>query len=82
MRSELKTSLKELGMKSSTFEVEFDKLEQIGVNGQDDVKFNFSANAGQQARSLAKTASGENLADYAGHQKYICSRRSLFNPSF
>lgn len=60
----VENELKELGMKSSTFEVEFDKLEQIGVNGQDDVKFNFSANAGQQARSLAKTASGGELSRF------------------
>lgn len=56
--------LKELGMKSSKFQVEFNRLEQIYANGQDDVKFNFSANAGQEVKSLAKTASGGELSRF------------------
>lgn len=64
VENRVENELKELGMKSSTFEVEFDKLEQIYANGQDDVKFNFSANAGQEVKSLAKTASGGELSRF------------------
>lgn len=56
--------LKELGMKSSQFEVEFKLLENISANGQDDVEFVFSANKGQDVKSLSKTASGGELSRF------------------
>ena len=56
--------LHELGMKSSHFETKFKKLDEIGPNGQDDVEFVFSANKGQELKSLSKTASGGELSRF------------------
>ncbi len=56
--------LHELGMKSSLFETKFKKLDEIGYNGQDDVEFVFSANKGQELKSLLKTASGGELSRF------------------
>lgn len=49
--------LKDLGMKDTLFKVEF-KEKDLSVDGFDDVEFIFSANKGQDLKSLAKTASG------------------------
>ena len=56
--------LKELGMKSSKFEVNFTKLSSFTNNGCDNVEFVFSANKGQEVKSLAKTASGGELSRF------------------
>lgn len=64
IEDKVEKELKQLGMKSSKFQVEFKLFEQISSNGQDDVKFNFSANAGQEVKSLAKTASGGELSRF------------------
>ena len=56
--------LKELGMKSSQFEVKFDKLSEVNSNGIDNVEFVFSANKGQDVKSLSKTASGGELSRF------------------
>lgn len=56
--------LKELGMKSSKFQVNFKLFDQPTANGQDDVEFVFSANKGQEIKSLAKTASGGELSRF------------------
>ncbi len=56
--------LKDLGMKSARFEVEILPLPEISLNGNDDVRFNFSANAGQEVKSFAKTVSGGELSRF------------------
>lgn len=56
--------LKELGMKSSQFEVQFKQLSKPSSNGIDDVEFIFSANKGQEIKSLSKTASGGELSRF------------------
>ena len=56
--------LRELGMKSSSFGVKFNRLETITLEGLDDVEFVFSANKGQELKSLAKTASGGELSRF------------------
>lgn len=56
--------LRELGMKSSSFDVKFNRLETITLEGLDDVEFVFSANKGQELKSLAKTASGGELSRF------------------
>ena len=56
--------LRELGMKSASFKVEILPLSEISANGSDDVKFNFSANAGQEMKSFAKTVSGGELSRF------------------
>lgn len=55
--------LQQLGMKSSRFEVKFD-LATPSATGQDVVEFEFSANKGQEVKSLAKTASGGELSRF------------------
>ena len=57
IKEKLQAELADLGMKSTQFEVKFDRKE-IGAEGFDDVSFIFSANKGQQLKDLAKTASG------------------------
>lgn len=57
IKNKLLTELAELGMKSTQFEVLFERKD-IGVDGFDDVSFVFSANKGQELKDLAKTASG------------------------
>lgn len=56
--------LKELGMKSSQFAVNFEKIEEPTQNGIDKVEFVFSANKGQEVKSLSKTASGGELSRF------------------
>ena len=56
--------LRELGMKSSSFDVKFNRRESITLEGLDDVEFVFSANKGQELKSLAKTASGGELSRF------------------
>lgn len=56
--------LQDLGMKSSRFEVKFEKLSNPTSNGFDNVEFVFSANKGQEVKSLAKTASGGELSRF------------------
>lgn len=56
--------LKELGMKSSRFEVAFELLESPTQNGLDKVEFVFSANKGQEVKALSKTASGGELSRF------------------
>lgn len=57
VKTKLLEELKDLGMKSTQFEVLFERKE-IGVDGYDDISFVFSANKGQEMKDLAKTASG------------------------
>ncbi len=63
IKLKLLDELKELGMKSSEFEVIFDKIE-VTSNGMDSVEFVFSANKGQEVKSLSKTASGGELSRF------------------
>lgn len=56
--------LRELGMKSTTFIVQFNSLQDFSANGRDAIEFTFSANKGQEAKSLAKTASGGEMSRF------------------
>ena len=58
------SELRQLGMKSSTFDVKFSKLDTITAEGYDEVEFEFSANKGQELKSLSKTASGGELSRF------------------
>lgn len=57
LKLKLQSELSDLGMKSTQFEVKFDK-KQISFDGYDDITFVFSANKGQDLKDLSKTASG------------------------
>ena len=56
--------LAELGMKNTTFMVEFEKLNSFTSNGNDSVEFTFSANKGQEVKALSKTASGGEMSRF------------------
>lgn len=56
--------LRQLGMKSSQFKVAFESIETPSTNGMDKVEFEFSANKGQEIKSLSKTASGGELSRF------------------
>lgn len=62
LEAEVMSQLKELGMKSTTFVIEFTRLEHAMAGGFDEVEFAFSANKGQEAKALAKTASGGEMS--------------------
>ncbi len=56
--------LSELGMKNTTFIVEFEKAEGFSANGYDIARFAFSANKGQEVKALSKTASGGEMSRF------------------
>ncbi len=62
IESKMVDELKQLGMKSTSFVVHFDRLTGFSENGFDEVEFNFSANKGQEVKALAKTASGGEMS--------------------
>lgn len=72
IKDRLLIELGQLGMKSSKFEVNFTRLENITSNGFDDIEFLFSANKGQEVKSLSKTASGGEL------NRFMLALKNLF----
>ncbi len=66
--------LRELGMKSSKFEVLITQNQEPNSNGIDNVEFIFSANKGQELKSLVKTASGGELSRFMLAVKTIFSQ--------
>jgi DNA repair protein RecN (Recombination protein N) len=59
---EVLKNLWDLNMSHSIFSVNFEKRELPHKNGYDDIEFLFSANPGESAKPLSKTASGGELA--------------------
>lgn len=64
VKLKIKNELNQLAMKSSIFDIKFTQTDKIGVDGIDNVEFIFSANKGQEAKSLSKTASGGELSRF------------------
>jgi len=64
IESKVVKELDDLGMKNTTFIVEFDKTQTFSANGNDIVKFAFSANKGQEVKALSKTASGGEMSRF------------------
>ncbi len=64
IENKIVTELKQLGMKSSMFEVSISEAQEPSANGADNVEFIFSANKGQELKSLSKTASGGELSRF------------------
>ena len=77
VEGKVEKELRELGMKSSKFNIQISPLKEIGQNGRDDVVFNFSANAGQEVKSLSKTASGGELSRFMLAVKNIFAENGL-----
>lgn len=61
IKSKIVEELKDLGMKGTKFEIAFSEKE-LAFDGIDNVTFNFSANVGQEAKNLSKTASGGEMS--------------------
>ncbi len=57
----LVAELYDLGMKNTAFKIKFEE-KSPSQNGQDDVEFTFSANIGQDLKSVSKTASGGEIS--------------------
>ena len=69
IEKKVECELNDLGMKKTTFRIGFDEIPQkenaiFTKDGFDKVEFLFSANAGEQQRSLAKTISGGELSRF------------------
>lgn len=64
IKNKVMSELSQLGMKSSKFDVEFAKTEKPTISGYDNIEFVFSANKGQDVKSLSKTASGGELSRF------------------
>ena len=77
VEGKVEKELRELGMKSSKFTIQISPIKEIGQNGRDDVVFNFSANAGQEVKSLSKTASGGELSRFMLAVKNIFAENGL-----
>lgn len=73
IESRIVGQLRELGMKSTIFKTVFVDV-AMTANGKDEVEFTFSANKGQDAKSLSKTASGGELSRFMLAIKNIFSQ--------
>ncbi|MFA6859805.1 MAG: DNA repair protein RecN [Clostridia bacterium] len=79
IEAQMHGELTELGMKHATFKVkfsessEFSEETEIGKNGIDNVEFLFSANKGEELKSLSKTISGGELSRFMLAFKNIIS---------
>lgn len=77
VENKVEQELKELGMKSSKFAIQISPLKEVGTSGRDDVLFTFSANAGQEVKSLSKTASGGELSRFMLAVKNIFAENGM-----
>lgn len=68
IEKQMQEQLFDLGMKHAIFQVSFSKNqtlpEEIGKNGIDEIEFLFSANKGEELKSLSKTISGGELSRF------------------
>ena len=61
----IEKELRQLGMKKAQFIIAVDPIEELSLNGSDEVEMLFSANAGEEVQSLSKVASGGELSRLA-----------------
>ena len=61
LERQIENELADLQMQGTSFRVHFEKIDPTR-KGEDEVKFVFSANAGQELKDLSKTASGGELS--------------------
>ncbi|MCX5777623.1 MAG: DNA repair protein RecN [Elusimicrobia bacterium] len=62
MAAAITRELTDLGMKKARFSLQFDRRTEPGIDGQDDIEFLFSANAGEQTGPLKDIASGGEMS--------------------
>ena len=73
---ELVSILKEVGMPYARVEVLLRPASNLGLLGQDDISFMFTANKGQETRAIEKSASGGELSRVMLAIKSIVARKS------
>lgn len=76
LKKEIHELLQSLGIKDSQFDVDFTETKDFRPNGNDSIKFMFSANKNVAMGELSKTASGGELSRLMLALKYILSRSS------
>lgn len=74
--AEVQQFLSELGMAQAKLALHFTELSRPSIHGLDDIELRFSANAGQELRSLAKVASGGELSRLSLAIQVINARHS------
>ena len=74
MSQSIGTHLRDLGMPGGRFAVQVVSNEHYSSSGRDSVRFEFSANPGEELRLLAKVASGGELSRVALAIKTVCAR--------
>ena len=65
LSAEIETELRQLGMQKAKFVIAVNHLEELSLNGSDEVDMLFSANAGEDMQPLSKVASGGELSRLA-----------------
>jgi DNA repair protein RecN (Recombination protein N) len=74
MSRAIETHLKDLGMPGGRFFIRVLSGEHYSESGRDSVRFEFSANPGEELRLLSKVASGGELSRVALAIKTVCAR--------
>ena len=74
MSRAVEAHLKDLGMPGGRFSVRVVSAEHYAASGRDTVRFEFSANPGEELRLLSKVASGGELSRVALAIKTVCAR--------
>jgi DNA repair protein RecN (Recombination protein N) len=76
MSRAIETQLKDLGMPGGRFKIQVTSGNEYTSHGRDQVRFEFSANPGEDLRLLSKVASGGELSRVALAIKTVCSRNA------
>lgn len=76
MSRAIEAQLKDLGMPGGRFKIEVASGHDYTPHGRDQVRFEFSANPGEDLRLLSKVASGGELSRVALAIKTVCSRNA------
>ncbi|MBV9698574.1 MAG: DNA repair protein RecN [Candidatus Eremiobacteraeota bacterium] len=62
LAARVQPQFEDVALTGGRFDVAFEQLSAIGINGAEDVEFLFAANAGEPARPLTRVASGGELS--------------------
>lgn len=73
LASQVESHLQDLGMPGARFLIRVEQQDRFSVTGTDQVRFEFTANPGEELRSLAKVASGGELSRVALAIKTVCA---------
>ena len=76
MSRAIETQLGDLGMPGGRFKIQVTSGHEYTLHGRDQVRFEFSANPGEDLRLLSKVASGGELSRVALAIKTVCSRNA------